>query len=206
MDMQTCKTVIDWAATGSLLSAVGTFAAAGVALFIWLKDRSRSKNEKAAQARSLAILLFGELYNCVMKAQVTHENVIKAKSRFPQFVNECSHKPSILADGLKLISSMRTPRLERLIEIQGILPHTATVALSDFLVSLTAVEELRSSLHASSEKGQKVSAEDVKAGINCIKELHVSTRVAYLQMARTMGCTEAQIRDLVAKLDATSND
>ncbi|HVR51319.1 MAG TPA: hypothetical protein VMS38_16390, partial [Pseudorhodoferax sp.] len=157
MDMQTCKTVVDWAATGSLLSAVGTFAAAGVALFIWLKDRSQSKNEKTAQARSLAILLFGELYNCVMKAQVTQENFIKARSFLPQFVNECSHKPSMLADGLNLSASMRTPRLERLIEIQGVLPHTATVALSDFLVSLTAVEELRTSLRASSEKGQTVS-------------------------------------------------
>lgn len=192
-------------AVGSILSALGTAAAAVIALVIWLRDRAYRKDDRDANARALASLLFGELSTGVMKSQVVYFKLLELRTKVPSVNDHFSGHPEEFAKGLPLIMEIRTPRLERLIEILGTLPSDTTIALTNFLVSLSALEGIYRTLTAPNHDPKNFDADSVEAATDCIKSLHIDARIAYLKLAATLGKSPAQIRKLVADLDAAPN-
>jgi hypothetical protein len=192
-------------AVGSIFSALGTAAAAVIALVIWLRDRADRKDDRDANSRALASLLFGELSTGVMKAQLVYLNLLKLKTIVPSVNEHFAGAPEEFVKGLPLIMEIRTPRLERLIEVLGALPADTTIALTNFLVSLSALEGIYRTLTAPDHDPKNFDAESVEAATDCIKSLHVDARVAYLKLASTLGKSPAQIKKLVADLDAAPN-
>lgn len=192
-------------AVGSILSALGTAAAAVIALVIWLRDRAYRKDDRDANARALASLLFGELSTGVMKAQIVYFKLLELRTKVPSVNDHFSGRPEEFAKGLPLIMEIRTPRLERLIEVLGTLPSDTTIALTNFLVSLSALEGIYRTLTAPSHDPKNFDADSVEAATDCINSLHIDARVAYLKLAATLGKSPAQIKKLVADLDAAPN-
>lgn len=192
-------------AVGSIFSALGTAAAAVIALVIWLRDRAYRKADRAANARALASLLFGELSTGVMKAQVVYLNLLELRTRVPSVNDHFAGRPEEFAKGLPLIMEIRTPRLERLVEVLGTLPSDTTIALTNFLVSLSALEDIYRTLTAPNHDPKNFAVDSVEAATDCIRSLHVDARIAYLKLAATLGKSPVQIRELAADLDAAPN-
>ncbi|WP_267105706.1 hypothetical protein [Xanthomonas sacchari] len=190
-----------WSAIGSLVSAFGTFVAAGIALFIWLRDRQSRKEDRTADAQVLAMLMLSEISAI---AAVTHTLASKVptdelslKTKEVYF----AQNPKELANGIRMSSDLRTPRLERLSERSGVLPAKAIKRISALMTSLMGIE----GMHKALTINNSLQPDEINEVFNAIITLHEDAKATYLALAEASGANPSKMEALAQSIKNIPN-
>ncbi|QTK36132.1 hypothetical protein [Xanthomonas citri] len=184
-----------WSAIGSLVSGVGTFAAAAIALWIWRSDRESKNRDKEADSRALARLLLSEIQTICSLAHALHE-ALPTQEQLGEVVSRSVMEPKLLAHRLAIGKNLRTPRLERLSERLGILPAPATDSLALLMSSIYGLENMLKSLSAI----DSTDAQSIAEVFDAIKSLYTDSLNTYIALARASGIREPHIKHVIEAL------
>jgi hypothetical protein len=186
-----------WSAIGSLVSAFGTFVAAGIALFIWLRDRQNRKEDRTADAQVLAMLMLSEISAL---AAVTHTLASKIPTDELSLKMQALHfaqNPKELANGIRMASDLRTPRLERLSERSRALPAKAIRRISTLMTSLMSIEGMHKTLIINNS----LQPDDINEIFNFLVTLHEDAKATYLALAEVSGANSEKLEALAQSLE-----
>lgn len=184
-------------AIGSLVSAFGTFVAAGIALFIWLRDRQSKKEDRTADAQVLAMLMLSEISAL---AVVTHTLASAVPADAPSRKRQAlyfAQNPKELANGIKEAITLRTPRLERLSERSGVLPAKASRRIASLMTSLMGVEGMQKSLLTNNS----LQTTDIYQIFSVLLILHQDAKATHLALAEASGADAAKMEALAQGLE-----
>ncbi|UKE69981.1 hypothetical protein K8O61_02610 [Xanthomonas cerealis pv. cerealis] len=186
-----------WSAIGSLVSAFGTFVAAGIALFIWLRDRKSRKEDRTADAQVLAMLMLSEISALAAVTHTLASNVPTDEYSLKMQALHFAQNPKELANGTRMASDLRTPRLERLSERSGVLPAQATKRISALMTSLMSIE----GMHKTLITNNYLQPDDINEIFSTLITLHEDAKETYLALAEASGANSKKMEALAQSLE-----
>ena len=170
-------------AVGSLASALGTFVAAVVAIWIWRSDRAARRLDREADARALARQLLTEVQTVCALTHTLNSYLPKTSTEQAELLRRYEPDPKGLANRLEIGARIVTTRLERLSEKLGILPAKTTDAITLFMGSALGLSNMLTSLRESG----KTDAESILEVLNAIRVLHADAIALYIALAEATG-------------------
>ncbi|MBB6573512.1 hypothetical protein [Xanthomonas arboricola] len=186
-----------WSAIGSLASAIGTFAAAAIALTIWLTDRRTKKKDREADAQVLSMLMLSELSALMSTTHALSSAVPTDQAergfKCAQFALRPRELASLMSRGLAL----RTPRLERLTERAGALPATASKAIASLMTSVLGIEKM----FESASSADSMDLLEVELILDLLLQLHKDAEHTYLALVAATGASKASLKSIKHQLD-----
>ncbi|MDV3469026.1 hypothetical protein RZA67_09820 [Stenotrophomonas sp. C3(2023)] len=185
-----------WSALASLLSAIGTFAAAATALFIWRSDTAARQRDRRADARALARHLMGEVQTICSLTHTLVTSELAQPANRDKVVARFTEDPAGLVQRIAIGERLISPRFERLSEKLGILPAVTTDAVTLFTSSALGLGNMIKALRGY----PKTDAESIDEVLYIIRTVHEDAVALHVALAEATGIGKDRLEILKAGL------